>query len=90
MEPSSQATSKYFQCSSWSCQGWSVAFCFQVCSSANIHENIAEVKTLWNSTKYFGSVHILRNQVGGEGGLLKMLTLDYRGGGGVSGYDDIS
>ena len=37
-----------------------------------------------------GSVHILRNQVGRKGGLLKMLMLDYGGGGGVSGYDDIS
>ena len=38
-----------------------------------------------------GSVHILRNQVGGgEGRLFKMLMLDYGGGGGVSGYDDIS
>ena len=27
---------------------------------------------------------------GSEGGLLKMLMLDYGGGGGVSGYDDIS
>ena len=32
----------------------------------------------------------IRNQVGVEGGLLKMLMLDYGGGGGVSGYDDIS
>ena len=35
-------------------------------------------------------VHILRNQERGEGGLLKMLMLDYREAGGVSGYDDIS
>ena len=30
---------------------------------------------------HLGSVRILRNQVGGEGGLLKMLMLDYGGGG---------
>ena len=37
-----------------------------------------------------GSVNILRSQVGQGGRLLKMLMLDYGGGGGVSGYDDIS
>ena len=45
-------------------------------------------KYLWES---IGSVHILRNQLEGGGGLLKMLMLDYWGEGGrVSGYDDIS
>ena len=39
-------------------------------------------ETLLELFSFYGSVHILRNHRGGDGGASKMLTNDYGGGGG--------